>query len=278
MGFADLLSKVFGNLTSLIKVENHFHFNFGDTVSGDKIQRDEKTNTFNIDLSKISPSENNEIGELFKKEIDDKKIILIGKESEKLLTDFQSNQPNAEETNLLISLKEHISADDYLAIRASLFMNSQYKQGKTVFPLKNGIRNRFGERGCHISNLLTSGYFENLILPLLEYFKNGSKIEEFKPIYEKIIKESAFAVFVNRSMNEEEVKSAVINQLEKNRKYGFNYLNIHGIGKKNIKKIKDTVDNLLKDPVIEKEKEESIADKFIFVRLKLKPESPQISD
>ncbi|MCX6704774.1 MAG: hypothetical protein NT162_00335, partial [Candidatus Woesebacteria bacterium] len=53
-----------------------------------------------------------------------------------------------------------------------------------------------------------------------------------------------FAIFVNRSMSINELKSTIETKIKINKKYGIKSLNIHAIGTDNIQKIKTALVDL----------------------------------
>lgn len=95
---------------------------------------------------------------------------------------------------------------------------------------------RFGERGKNICNLYTAGYFDSQIKPLYEEV-GTSDLLQFNQIYEQIVTESPYAVFIHAEMSVKNVGETVKQKMEISKKYGIKYLNIHGIGKDNVDKI-----------------------------------------
>lgn len=276
MNFFDKLLKVLQSLIPDVKITfNIKNLHIGDSISGPKTQVDQNTGTLQINPNNLSSEEKDKVKHLFREATDEKEIILLRKNSTALLEDFKSNDPLIYDKEILEALRPYIPLPDFIALRASLYLRVKYKRNEGVSDLKKDILNRFGVRGKNIANLCTSGYFEELILPLLEELKKIADIETFKNLYEIIIKESAFAVFVNRTMSDEDVKTTIISRIEKNRKYGLPSLNIHGLGKKNVKKIKDTISELQSRAELSFEiiKEESVTGNFIFLTLSLKSSS-----
>ena len=119
------------------------------------------------------------------------------------------------------------------ALEASLFLRKKFLENQEVRHLKQDIRIRFGDRGNHIANLCTAGYFENFFMPLY----NSSK-EDFEKIYEVVVSKSAMAIFVHNQMNDTEIVKKITERLEISKKYGLKFLYIHGIGERNIATIR----------------------------------------
>src|SRR5690606_33667609 len=92
----------------------------------------------------------------------------------------------------------------------------------------------------NICKLCTAGYFEVYLIPLAELVDNTKEkftIDDFKTMYEIIIQETAFSVFISNVMTDADVLNAIKTQLDRNKQYGVKELAIHGIGSHNIDKI-----------------------------------------
>ncbi|MEE8403261.1 MAG: hypothetical protein V3R93_05875 [Candidatus Hydrothermarchaeaceae archaeon] len=112
-----------------------------------------------------------------------------------------------------------------------------------IYKLKGDIIKKHGKRGLNISNLCSAGYFETMIRPLYEEMKKDPDFsnEKFMEKYDIIINEEAFAIFVSGSMSVDNVKNAIQQKIERNLKYGVKFVNIHGIGKGNVEKIREAL-------------------------------------
>lgn len=133
-------------------------------------------------------------------------IPLIERESEEIVEDIITEEKNNAE--LLDFFKDKIPRDDFLALRAALFMRKSFRERSRrdfVYRLKLQIIQKYGLRGKSITNLCTSGYFETLIAPMYNEMvvKKGASPEDFLRAYDVIIKESAFAVFISSQMTME---------------------------------------------------------------------------
>ncbi len=199
-------------------------------------------------------------------------IPLIEQSAEQLIEDFKSSGTFLEVRKVVDSLTAFIPPSDLLILRASLYLRSVFKSGLgggEVQRLKQDIILRFGDRGRNITNLCTAGYFETTIIPLLEAMKESPDFlpDHFTRIYNLLIDQHAFAVFVSGWMDQEKVTKAIMNQINANCKYGVKYVYIHGIGTENIKKIRKAVELILvTSEAIEKTNEDMLG-KVISVRL-----------
>lgn len=138
---------------------------------------------------------------------------------------------------ILSFFEDKIPADDYTALKMSLYLRSEEKTGTNIWRYKEDIRSRFGDRGANIANLCTAGYFENEFMPL---YKNLSR-EDFSSYYELAVGKKARALFVHRGMDLEGLKKEFETILIKALRYHMDNFRIHGIGESNVSIIKKLI-------------------------------------
>ena len=155
------------------------------------------------------------------------------------MLDFGEKEQDLHNQQLLDFFRNKIPEQDIYILRASLYIKKLRGERKNVDALKWQIMDRYGERGKNIVNLCSAGYFESLIKPLYEHMNKQPRFsgKKFLSIYNRIVEEHAFAIFVHRNMT----KSALKSEIEKRIKYAIQTFNIHALGKQNIEKIKDTI-------------------------------------
>ena len=163
-------------------------------------------------------------------------------------------------------LAEMIPDEDLKIWRAALYMRHLFEQRKDIAKLKSDITEKYGEKGKNITNLCSAGYIENLLIPNYESLKEVFKEEEtirkhFSKLYSLVVYELTITVFVHFAMKEDEIKQQILDKIEQNMKYGIKFLNIHGIGKSNVKKINEIIDEL-EDRVKENSKEKIVKEIF----------------
>lgn len=167
-------------------------------------------------------------------------------------------------------LSAYISPADLKALEASLLMRDQFDSKTGIDGIKSDIIERFGDRGRKIANLCTAGYFDDLAGLCKETCHNAEGVAKFKTIYETVVSQEAFAVFVTRAMSKEATKKAIVNKIMSNLIYGKKYVNIHGIGKVNVAKINAILPTLSPRDRIPKTKDVEIFNQtqsLIFIRL-----------
>ena len=176
---------------------------------------------------------------------------LLGEGSRELLLDFKKSESGSSAT--LDFFRPIISPEDCEALRASLYVRDCFlrrEDEQKVSSLKNDIVMKFGRRGGRISNLCTSGYFDNFFKPFYEDVLRSSKdkeeaLQRFTIIYSIIVNtEDALAVFIHHEMNKEKVKKNIEDAIKRSKQYNFSYICIHGIGKQNCLNIKASIREL----------------------------------
>lgn len=136
-------------------------------------------------------------------------------------------------------------SSDVPILKSCLYLQEKYEQGdkeELVSRLKKEIRKRFGDRGAKIANLCSALYFDQYIVPLFADLKQSYTKEQLINIYNVIIEESVFAIFVSSFVKEDKLKKKILDKIESNKKYGVRFVYVHGIGKENVKKINKIID------------------------------------
>lgn len=271
MGWFDKLKKLLEvnnvrinfNNNSLINITKDSHNNRFDEKTGHYYDPDSRILHLHID--KVPIDIKNALQPTTKEFIKEGHKLLEIKARCLLERLYQYNKNNPDK-NILAFFEEIIPKDDYEALNSALFLRSQFKEGKgDIISLKADIRSRFGDRGNNISNLCTAGYFEEFLMPLY----NSSK-DEFARLYEVIISRSIMAVFVHKRMELENIPNEITLKLELCKKYGIKFIHIHGIGKFNIEKIKNCINeqkeyfDFFEKKIYEDEKEYIIVVELLF--------------
>jgi hypothetical protein len=162
---------------------------------------------------------------------------LIWKASkQEVLNSFKEYSSHNEDSTTLEFFSKILSADDFSALKLSLYLRSQLAvhKNKDIRVYKEDIRDRFGERGNNIANLCTAGYFEMEFMPLY----NEVTEEEFYKYYEIAVGKRARALFVNSGMDVADIEKAFEETLAKAIRYYMSEFRIHGKGNVNVSNIK----------------------------------------
>ena len=118
--------------------------------------------------------------------------------------------------------------------------------GGNIKNLKLDIIKRFGDEGRNISSLCSAGYFEGYIRQVYEEMSTTSSFtnEDFKRYFRTIVRISPFAIFVSEDKDKDELSGEILHKISVHKNYGVKFLAIHGIGYKNIQKIRKVVYDL----------------------------------
>lgn len=127
---------------------------------------------------------------------------------------------------------------------SALVLRSEFSKGnvETVGRLKREMSLAAPGRGNNIANLCSANYLETHIMPLYEYLvteKNDSPL--FLKIYETIVTEFPFAVFMSLGRSGVDVKDEIVSKIRQVKKYGWNKVSVHGIGESNVAKIREII-------------------------------------
>jgi len=168
--------------------------------------------------------------------------LFVEEQSKQLIEDFKRKDIAKETQDILNFLKDKIPIRDISIWRAALYVRQCYLEKKDVAQLKEDIVKKYGVYGANITNLCTAEYFSDLFKPLYEKLCDSAKDEPqakkyFKEFYIKFVTEEPSTIFVHKYMTPAKLKE----EIEKKIQYGTRLLRIHGIGDKNVQKIKVSI-------------------------------------
>lgn len=242
MGFLDKLSSIFKIEVKSPKLTT-IHF-----CSDNKLQKIEYYDQRKviINIQKLDQKETAKLQKTISEAVTKEGSLLLEEGAKKILDDYSVASNQDKNKKILEFFKGKIPPTDLVILRASLYIRDVFNRGNSVENLKNGITQRYGVRGCNITNLCSAGYFESLIKPLYEemFIQPTFSSEKFLSRYEVIVTQLPFAVFVNRNMSVTALEKEVRAKMVMNKKYGIKHLNIHGIGENNVEKIQDLLKKL----------------------------------
>jgi hypothetical protein len=234
----------FDKLTSLFNVEINSPLvsvnitrNSDNNVKEKEYFFDKDKRKLSINIDKLSEDKKKSLAKIFKDKVESGGEILEDKTYCLLKDLYEYQKSKNEDKKVLDFFFPLISKDDYEALEAALYLRKKFNERIDVRKLKEDIRRRFGDRGNNIANLCTAGYFERFLIPLYNYSK-----EDFKKIYEVVVSKSAMAIFVNSQMNDYEITQKLKGKIDLSKKYGLDFVHIHGIGEKNILTVRRWID------------------------------------
>jgi hypothetical protein len=136
-----------------------------------------------------------------------------------------------------------LPAEDLPLLSACLFLRKQFEAGNSVAELKAQIVRVYGVRGRNLANLCSAGYLDEWFRPLYDELRMSHTDrpdvvrEKFQAIYNAVLNELPWTEFVSAMTSKAGVGDHIVQKLERNAKNGVRFLNIHGLGDANVKKI-----------------------------------------
>lgn len=201
----------------------------------------------NIGYNKLNDSGKNDLNNLVKEQIESGGAVYEN-ETYKRLLDLYNYEKNSDDDKQLLKFYDGIiPVQDLKILKASLYLRNKFyardhtpEDHEKIASLKQSIIKNYGSRGSNISNLCTAGYYHFFLKELYQEYGAEHK-KEYLTIYEEVVNNCLFALFVNKNMGENEIKTNIIKKIESSKKYGLKFVHIHGIGDKNIINIKNTL-------------------------------------
>lgn len=275
MSWIDKIKK-FISLPSLKGLINIDEVNFIKIIKNDhseKIHKHDLSKNLTINIEKLSPEEKEALKSTLSSAIGDGQTILQ-EESKVLIEDFKTKDGSPDTKRILEYLRPKIPTKDIPIWRAALYLKKCFEEGEKIGNLKSDISTKYGERGRNIANLCSANYLETWFMPTYDLLEKNLKdpneaMKKFRPLYFNMVEQLPFTIFVSGQTKEEEIKELIESKAERNLKYGIKFLNIHGIGERNIKRIYDAINHIKKKY---KNAVTSITDEnnIIFVRIEFR--------
>jgi len=237
MGWFDKLKAIFNFEINCPLINVNITRNSDNKIKDKEYLLDKDNKRLLINYDKLDEEKKRELGKIFKDKVESGGEILESNTLVLLNELYEYQKTRGEDKKIIDFFSSIMPKEDIEALDSSLFLRKKFNEEKDVRNLKDDIRKRFGDRGNNIANLCTAGYFEKFLIPIY----NSSK-EDFERIYEVVVSKSAMAIFVHNQMDEEEITNELKRKIDLSKKYGLDFIHIHGIGEKNIKIIKNWID------------------------------------
>lgn len=163
-------------------------------------------------------------------------VCLLEEKSKAQTEDIVVKEKSENEVSLLEFYKKRLTHDDYMALRASLFLRSRFQEHadkREIDKLKSDITKKYGKRGRNISDLCSADYFEVLMdLP------KEIPEKDFPGLYEAIVGKGLLTIFVSEGKSPIQITQDIEKKMKKLKRYGAKgVIVVHGIGKRNIETI-----------------------------------------
>lgn len=170
-------------------------------------------------------------------------------------------------------------SDRYVKIlEASLYLREtlegdQYVPRDRVEAMKRDVAEKYGTESYYVINLCSAGYFDEGRYFRELYHQMASSDEwkegDYKDVFEEIIENEPFTVFVSTDQNPYHVKSKVRTKLAKYQRYSvdISFVDVRGIGQRNHEIARGAVERL-ENELGEFEYDESVRDNEIVIRIR----------
>ncbi len=149
------------------------------------------------------------------------------------------------EQKSIAKLREVLPEEEIECILMARRVMFSYDSGnkKSAMKLHDGLREAFPSKGNSVFNLLSAGYFDEIILPFVDVYKEQfgeDYIEKYRHFYDDIIRYFPLAFFIGNNTSLDDVRNVVGSRLIQD----IPFFRLHAMGKNNIQKIDDIVDEL----------------------------------
>ena len=229
-------------------------------------------NTVSVNPNKLDGKKKRQLKQLLRTEILDEAGAIVDERSSETVSEVIEVLPEIEATARQYIVI--IPPADIPLLKACLFLRKRYQAGNPVDDLKNQIARSYGPRGRNLSNLCSAGYLEDWFWPLYENLlrdypddPNLAKLK-FQAIYSMILNELPFTEFVSTGWSADKTLRHIVEKINRNRKSGIRFLNIHGLGRNNVTKVCKILPEIKEQTGAMPSREEKDSNR-IFVRLEV---------
>ncbi len=269
----------FKNLTSLVQINLKLDLSQLKTIqiasnnqykSGNKVSFDQRKQELTVNVDELSDLESSDLKAFIKQEVEKLNGLVLETKSSKLLEEISAIEEDSEVNSLLRFFDGKLPPADQLALETSLVLRQRKENGQDVRKDLEDLSARFGKRGKVIANLCSERYFEQYFRPMYEQMEKepGFVNAHFLENWDLILTHLPFAAFISNNFSQTETTDHIREKLERSQKYGFYFVNIHGLGHENVAKIERSIQELEKTYSFEKSGK--FGRSYIMVRLSLR--------
>lgn len=136
-----------------------------------------------------------------------------------------------------------IPPSDLPLLQACLFLRARFEAGVPVEEMKSQIVRVYGTRGRNFANLCSAKYLEQWFWPLYEELLRehpndpASAKSKFHQLYNGIVNDLPWTEFVSSRAKQAKVMQHIRDKMQRNLNSGVRYLNLHALGKVNVRKV-----------------------------------------
>jgi len=197
--------------------------------------------TVTINPEKLTGRQRHELRGIIRGEALDSAGVILDDDEATTVEEVVDSLPSIHE--IADKLKPLIPASDVPLLNACLYLRLKFDRGESVDPLKAQIMRVYGTRGGNFANLCSAGYLETWFLPLYEDLLRANPDNPFEAkakfvsLYKTILNELPWTEFVSAGTAAAKVTAHIVEKMNRNTANGVRYLNIHGLGERNVVKI-----------------------------------------
>jgi hypothetical protein len=196
------------------------------------------------------PEQTNKIKSLITKDVsthkrDDKlPYQIIHKD---ILQDYEEYEEiSKKNSKSIILLKEVLPSEEVECILTArrVKMALDKKDSNLATELTHHLDENYPKKGKKVLNLIRAGYFDELIIPMIELFKVRyvkDYREKFKEFYSNLLRFFPTAIFVNNKTTEEILEKEIMKRLKLRT---IPVIKIHSMGEENIQKAVNVVNKI----------------------------------
>ena len=246
---------------------------FNISVNVDRsVHIDLKNSAVTINPAELSGKQRREVQHYLRQEALSECGVILHEKTIDTVKTVQSELPAIHKEMLL--LQTVIPPADAPLMQSCLYLRNRFQNDQKVDDLKAQIVHAYGPRGRNFANLCSAGYLERWFKPVLDelnaaYPDNPATVKEkFLEFYNRVLNDLPWTEFVCSTTGKARATASIIAKMQRNVETGVRFLNVHGLGDANVKKIKSMLPEIQKTtgavPVkIEQDKSS------IFVRLEI---------
>jgi hypothetical protein len=197
--------------------------------------------TIIINPNKLKGKQKRALKQIIRSEALDSSGAILAEKNVMEVEEVVDSLPNIHEKT--DKFKPIIPASDIPLLNACVYLRLKFEKGECIEKLKSEIIRVYGTRGGNFANLCSAGYLETWFLPLYDELMRSNPdnpVEakaRFLSLYKTILNELPWTEFVSGRHGAEKVTAHIVEKMNRNISNGVRYINIHGLGERNVEKI-----------------------------------------
>jgi len=136
-----------------------------------------------------------------------------------------------------------IPPQDIPLLQACLYLRQKFQAHHQIEELKSQIVRVYGQRGRNFANLCSANYLDDWFRPMYTELQRvhatnpAQAREKFMEFYSSVLRDLPWSEFVCSRTSRAALTTSVVDKMNRNRQNGVRFLNLHGLGQENGKKM-----------------------------------------